>query len=143
MAVAGAEREDMTCMVLVSAPVPEVMCRRTPENEDDPVWQTSAALRLADTLSAIAPLEMITQGRRPVLLVHGAVDDELPVTHLEAWRSALAFTGKPVETIEIAFADALFQPIDADGHVDAEDPWALDLLADVISRWTGRILAGR
>jgi hypothetical protein len=134
-AAASAHHEDLAFLALISAPTPEVMCRRTPENEDDPMWQTSPALRLSEALARLAPLEAITAHRRPVLLVNGAVDTALAATHLEAWRSVLAFTGRPVDAVELAFADALFQAVAPDGGVEDDSGQALDLLAGVVMRW--------
>jgi hypothetical protein len=140
-AAAAARREDLAFLVLVSAPAPEVMGRRTPENEDDPMWNTSPTLRLSDALAGLAPLEAITQHRRPVLVVNGAVDTTLASTHLEAWRAVLAYTGKPVDTVELAFADALFAPIAETGEPDESSPVSLNLLADTVARWTTRAAA--
>lgn len=105
------------------------------------MWNTSPTLRLSDALAGLAPLEAITQHRRPVLVVNGAVDTTLAATHLEAWRAVLAYTGRPVDTIELAFADALFAPVSASGDLDGASADSLNLLAETIARWTTRVAA--
>ena len=82
-ALASSRREDLVLLVCAAAPSAEVMSRRTPENEDDPMWETSATLRLADRLAELAPLEAVTVFARPTLFVQGAVDALLPAAHME------------------------------------------------------------
>lgn len=142
-ACASARREDGSVLVMVAAPAPEVMSRRTPENEDDDMWTASPTLRLADALSTLGPLEQVALRRRPTLVVQGAVDDELPAANLEAWRTALTEAGRPVDALEVGFADALLQWRDEDGALLEGAPQAHDLLADAVSRWTIRALRSR
>ncbi len=118
------------------------MSRRTPENEDDPAWNASPTLRLVDALAALAPLEAVTLTRRPVLLLQGAADESLPATHLEAWRSVLAFTNRSVDA-EIAYADELLQTLDADRQPIPDSTAALDLMAATVARWTAAQIAAR
>lgn len=152
-AAASVQRADLAFLTLVAAPAPEIMSRRTPEDEDSPEWGTSPSLRLADALAGVAPLERIQEHRRPVLLVNGAVDDELPSAHMAAWRNALAEVGAPVDAVEIAFADAAMTWRDAEGAPAEEPaggaarieelPQACETLAQVVSRWAIRALRAR
>jgi hypothetical protein len=142
-AIAGTRRAESALLVLVSAPVPDVMARRTPENEDDPMWERSPTLRLAEALCAAEVLEGVCAQRRPVLLVAGGVDDLLPVEHLEAWRHALAGAGRPVDAVELAFVDSLLRWVDAGGAADAGDSRPRALLAAVVGEWTARALRAR
>ena len=125
-------------LVCACAPSAEVMSRRTPENEDDPAWESSPQLRLADALSALAPLEAVTVNARPSLFVQGAGEGPIGADHLDAWCAALAATGRPAESVEVAFADALLAPVAGPGG-EAPDPDApLDLLAAAVAAWTRR-----
>ncbi|MBL9141102.1 MAG: hypothetical protein JNK53_04485 [Phycisphaerae bacterium] len=142
-AAASGQRTDVVCLALVAAPAPEILCRRTPDDEDDGKWKTSKTLRLAESLSHAAPLEAIVQQRRPVLLVNGAVDDELPALHMEAWRAALAAGGRGVDAVEVAFADSLLRWCESDGSVVRGATQAHDLLADIVGRWTVRTIRSR
>lgn len=152
-AAASAQRGDLAFLAMVATPAPEVMSRRTPEDERDPEWSTSPSLRLADALALVAPLEGIQEHRRPVLLVSGAVDDDLPAHHLEAWRTALSAVGAPVDAVEIAFADTHLAWRVADGvtaderagvaAARAATPQACETLAQVVSRWAIRALRVR
>lgn len=140
-ALAASRRDDLAFLVLAGAPSAEVMSRRTPENEDDPVWETSATLRLADALAALAPLEAVTVGARPTLVAQGAVDALLGAANLEAWRAALAATGRPSDGIEVAFADAFFRPCDDLGRAMTDDDTALGLLSEAIAGWVQRAVS--
>jgi hypothetical protein len=140
-ALAASRRDDLAFLVLAGAPSAEVMSRRTPENEDDPMWESSAALRLADTLSALAPLEAVTVGARPTLVVQGAVDALLGASHLEAWRAALAATGRPSDGMEVAFADAFFRSCHERGAPVADDDASLGILAGAVAEWVQRAVS--
>lgn len=140
-ALAASRRDDLSFLVLAGAPSAEVMSRRTPENEDDAMWETSATLRLADALAALAPLEAVTVGARPTLVVQGAVDALLGAANLEAWRAALAATGRPSDGIEVAFADAFFRPCDERGGPAPDDDAALGILSDAIAGWVQRAVS--
>lgn len=140
-AVASSRLPDLQFLLLACAPSAEVMSRRTPENEDDPQWAASPTLRLADRLAELSPLEAVTVQSRPVLLVQGAVDGSLPAAHLEAWRAALSATGRPADAIEVAFADAFFRPVSADGRVPEDDDRALEVLADAVAGWCPRAVS--
>ena len=59
-ALVAARREDLALLACAAVPSAEVMSRRTPENEDDPKWTASPALRLADRLAEFSPLEAVT-----------------------------------------------------------------------------------
>lgn len=137
-AAAAARVEGLGFLVCAGAPSAEVMTRRTPEDEDDPKWTTSPALRLADGLAELAPLEAVTLHGRPALFVQGAADDLLPAAHLEAWRAALAASGRACDAVEVAFADAWFRTVDADGRPTPGDGSALRLLAAAVSEWVPR-----
>lgn len=134
-AVASARRGDLGFLVCAGAPSAEVMSRRTPEDEDDPKWTSSASLRLADSLSELAPLEAVTSGGRPALFVQGSVDDGLAAAHLEAWRASLAASGRACDAVEVAFADRFFRTIDADGRPLPGNDAGLRLLADTVAVW--------
>lgn len=140
-ALASPRHEDLAFLVLAGAPSAEVMSRRTPENEDDPVWETSATLRLADALAALAPLEAVTVGGRPTLVAQGAVDALLGAANLEAWRAALAATGRPSDGIEVGFADAFFRSCDERGEAILDDDAALGLLSEAIAAWVQRAVS--
>ena len=142
-ASASARFDDLAFLAMAATPAPELMSRRTPENEDDPAWNASPTLRLVDALAALAPLEAVTLTRRPVLLLQGAADDGLPATHLEAWRSVLAFTNKSVDAVEIAYADELLQTLDAERQPIPDSTVALDLLAATVARWTAAQITAR
>lgn len=137
-ALAASRREGLAFVVLASAPSAEVMARRTPENEDDPAWTESRTLRLADALAAMAPLEAVCMDERPVLVVGGAADGVLPVTHLEAWRAALEANQRPVQAIEVAFHDAFMRPV---GPGDGDDGTGLGLMAHTVEQWARRALS--
>ncbi len=139
-ALVAARRDDLAFLVLAAAPVPEVMSRRTSENEDDPAWSESPTLRLVDALSPLSPLQAITAQARPVLLVQGACDESLPVAHMEAWRAALAATGRGADGIEIAFADGFFRMVAPSGAVDRSGDEGHALLAASVAEWTRRTL---
>jgi hypothetical protein len=117
------------------------MSRRTPENEDDPMWETSATLRLADRLAELAPLEAVTVFARPTLFVQGAVDALLPAAHMEAWRAALAATGRTADGIEVALADGYFRMVSAEGDTAPEDDSGLALLTHAVAAWTARTIS--
>lgn len=142
-AIAGTRRPETAFLALVSAPVPDLMARRTPENEDDPMWERSPTLRLAEALCQAEVLESVCSQRRPVLLVAGAVDDLLPAEHLEAWRRALANTGRPVDSVELSFVDPLMRWVDADGAPASADSRPVRLLAEAVEAWTMRTLRAR
>ena len=139
-ALAAARREDLAILVFAAAPSAEVMSRRTPENEHDPMWTDSPALRLAEQLAELSPLEAVTVAARPALFVQGAVDTLLPAAHLEAWRAALSATGRASDGVEVAFADAFFRPVDDQGITDVASEEARALLRDAVAAWTGRTL---
>lgn len=140
-ALASSRREDLALLVCAAAPSAEVMSRRTPENEDDPMWETSATLRLADRLAELAPLEAVTVFPRPTLFVQGAVDALLPAAHMEAWRAALAATGRTADGIEVALADGYFRMVSADGDTASEDDSGLALLSEAVAAWTARTIS--
>jgi hypothetical protein len=140
-ALASSRREDLAMLVCAAAPSAEVMSRRTPENEDDPMWETSATLRLADRLAELAPLEAVTVFPRPTLFVQGAVDALLPAAHMEAWRAALAATGRTADGIEVALADGYFRMVSAEGDTAPEDDSGLALLTDAVAAWTARTIS--
>lgn len=140
-AVLASRRDDLAFIVLAGAPVPEVMSRRTSENEDDPMWTESPSLRLVDGLSALAPLESITVEARPLLVVQGAADATFGAAHLEGWRAALLATGRAADAVEIAFADGFFRSVDAGGEVDPADEQGLELLQRLSGEWTQRALS--
>lgn len=140
-AVASSRLAELQFLLLACTPSAEVMGRRTPENEDDPRWTTSPTLRLADRLSELSPLEAVTVQARPVLFAQGAVDGALPAAHLEAWRAALSATGRPADAVEVAFADAFFRPVAADGSVPEDDDRALEVLAAAAAAWCSRALS--
>ena len=125
-------------LVCACAPSAEVLSRRTPENEDDPAWETSPELRLADALSALAPLEAVTVNSRPSLFVQGAGDGPIGTEHLEAWCAALAATGRPADSVEVAFADALLGPVAGPGGEPPDADAPLELLAAAVDAWTQR-----
>lgn len=137
-AVAASRIEGIGFLACAGAPSAEVMTRRTPEDEDDPKWSTSATLRLADGLAERAPLEAVTAGGRPALFVQGAADGALPAAHLDAWRAALAASGRPCDAVEVAFADAFFRTLDADGRIEPGDGGGLRLLAAAVTEWVAR-----
>jgi fermentation-respiration switch protein FrsA (DUF1100 family) len=140
-ALASSRREDLAMLVCAAAPSAEVMSRRTPENEDDPMWETSATLRLADRLAELAPLEAVTVFPRPTLFVQGAVDALLPAAHMEAWRAALAATGRTADGIEVALADGYFRMVSAEGDTAPEDDSGLALLTHAVAAWTARTIS--
>ena len=140
-ALASSRREDLALLVCAAAPSAEVMSRRTPENEDDPMWETSATLRLADRLAELAPLEAVSIFARPTLFVQGAVDTLLPAAHMEAWRAALMATGRPGDGIEVALADGYFRMMSAEGDISPADDTGLALLSDAVAGWTARVIS--
>ena len=140
-AVLASRRDDLAFLVLAGAPVPEIMSRRTPENEDDPMWADSPSLRLVDGLSALAPLESVTVEARPLLVVQGAADATFRATHLEGWRAALLATGRTADAVEVAFADGFFRSIGPGGDVDSVDEAGLALLQRTASDWVSRVLS--
>ncbi len=142
-AAASARRADLACLGLVCAPSPDLLARKTPENEDDEMWETSLTLRLADSLTHVEPLTAIAKHRRPVLLVSGAVDDDVPASHLESWRTALGASGRGVDAVEVGFADSLLRWRQADGELLEGAPQAHDELAAIVSRWTQRTLRAK
>lgn len=137
-ALAASRREGVAFVALASAPSAEVMARRTPENEDDPAWNESRTLRLADALAAMAPLEAVCMDDRPVLVAGGAADAVLPVAHLEAWRAALEANHRPVTALEVAFHDAFMRPA---GAAAEDDGTGLELLAHAVGRWARRAVS--
>lgn len=128
-------------LVCAGAPSAEVMSRRTPENEDDPAWESSPSLRLADELAAMAPLEAVTVNARPVLLVQGAADGPIGADHLDAWCAALAATGRPADAVEVAFADALFAPAAGPGGERPAEEAILGIVADAVASWVDRAVS--
>jgi len=137
VALASGRLPGLAFLVLASAPAAEVMTRRTPEDEDDPRWERSPTLRLADALAAQSPLEAVTVHPRPVLLVNGAVDTVLPAAHLESWRAALDAPQQRVEAVEVAFADAFMRAISERGALEADAGWDPAVIAaEAIERWT-------
>jgi dienelactone hydrolase len=140
-AVLASRRDDLAFLVLAGAPVPEIMSRRTSENEDDPMWAESPSLRLVDGLSALAPLESITVETRPLLVVQGAADATFGAAHLEGWRAALLATGRQADASEVAFADGFFRSVGVDGGVEAGDEAAISLLRQAVADWVGRLLS--
>lgn len=128
-------------LVCAGAPSAEVMSRRTPENEDDPAWETSPPLRLADELAAMAPLEAVTVNARPALFVQGAADGPFGTDHLDAWCAALAATGRPADAVEVAFADAAFGPVAGPGGERPGEEATLALLAETVGAWVSRAVS--
>jgi hypothetical protein len=137
-AVLAGRLPSLAFLACAGSPSAEVMGRRTPENEDDPVWETSPTLRLADALAALAPLEAVTVHARPSLFVQGAVGDPIGTEHLEAWRASLAATGRPADAVEVAFTDALFAPVAAPGDIVGEPDGGRALLAAAVASWAER-----
>lgn len=141
-ALASGRLPGLAFLVLASAPSAEVMTRRTPEDEDDPRWEQSPTLRLADALAAQSPLEAVTVHPRPVLVVNGAVDTVLPATHLESWRAGLDATVQRVDAVEVAFADAFLRAIGERGTIEDEPEWDPAVVAaEAIERWTRGVLS--
>jgi len=140
-AVASSRLPELQFLALACTPSAEVMSRRTPENEDDPQWTSSPTLRLADRLAELSPLEAVTVQARPVFLGQGAVDGVLPAAHLEAWRAALSATGRPADALEVAFADAFFRPVGADGSPADDDDRGLEVLAGAVGAWVSRAVS--
>ena len=67
----------------------------------DKLKELDATYTLASNrLAELAPLEAVTVFPRPTLFVQGAVDSLLPAAHKEAWRAALAATGRTADGIE-------------------------------------------
>jgi hypothetical protein len=73
-----------------------------------------------------------------VLVVGGAADGVLPVTHLEAWRAALEANQRPVQAIEVAFHDAFMRPV---GSGAGDDGTGLGLMAHTVEQWARRALS--
>jgi hypothetical protein len=134
------QRDDLAFVVLAGAPVPEVMSRRTSENEDDPAWSESPALRLVDGLAALAPLEALTVETRPVLVLQGAADATFGAAHLEGWRAALLATGRAADAAEVAFVDGFFRPALRDEPALARES-GLALLRDAVAAWAARAVS--
>ena len=128
-ALAAARHEELLLLVCVGAPSAEIMSRRTPENEDDSMWTSSATLQLIEQLADLAPLEAVGVFPRPSFFVQGAVD---------AWRAAISATGRSADGVEIGFTDAFFRCIDADGAIDVHGEEGRSLLADAVANWVAR-----
>jgi hypothetical protein len=139
-ALVASRRDDLAFVVLAGAPVPEVMSRRTPENEDDPAWDESPALRLVDGLAALAPLEAVTVEMRPVLVLQGAADATFGAAHLEGWRAALLATGRVAEAMELAFVDGFFRSVLHDERALAREA-GLVMLRDAVAAWATRAVS--
>lgn len=142
-AAASGRRADLACLALVCAPSPDLLARKTPENEDDEMWETSLTLRLADSLTHVEPLAAIAKHRRPVLLVSGAVDDDVPASHMESWRTALGASGRGIDSVEVGFADSLLRWRQSDGALLEGGAQAHDELAAIVSKWAVRTLRAR
>lgn len=137
-ALASARYEDLALLICVGAPSAEIMSRRTPENEDDPMWTSSATLQLIEQLADLAPLEAIGVFPRPSFFVQGASDELLSAAHFEAWRAALTATGRPADGIEIGFTDAFFRGVDAAGATDMHGEEGRSLMAGAVATWVAR-----
>lgn len=137
-ALAAARREDLQLLVCVGAPSAEIMSRRTAENEDDPMWTSSVTLQLIEQLADLAPLEAVGVFSRPAFFVQGAADELLSAAHLEAWRAALAITGRTGDGVEIGFTDAFFRGVDASGAIDMHGEEGRSLMADAVATWVAR-----
>jgi hypothetical protein len=61
--------------------------------------------------------------------------------HLEAWRAALSATGRPADALEVAFADAFFRPVGADGSPADDDDRGLEVLAGAVGAWVSRAVS--
>jgi hypothetical protein len=137
-ALAAARHEELLLLVCAGAPSAEIMSRRTPENEDDSMWTSSATLQLIEQLADLAPLEAVGVFPRPSFFVQGAVDELLTAAHFEAWRAAITATGRSADGVEIGFTDAFFRCVDAGGAIDVHGEEGRSLLADAVAGWLAR-----
>ena len=137
-ALAAARHEELLLLVCAGAPSAEIMSRRTPENEDDSMWTSSATLQLIEQLAELAPLEAVGVFPRPSFFVQGAVDELLSAAHFEAWRAAITATGRSADGVEIGFTDAFFRCVDAGGAIDVHGEEGRSLLADAVAGWVAR-----
>jgi hypothetical protein len=136
--LAAARHEELLLLVCVGAPSAEIMSRRTPENEDDSMWTSSATLQLIEQLADLAPLEAVGVFARPSFFVQGAVDELLTAAHFEAWRAAITATGRSADGVEIGFTDAFFRCVDAGGAIDVHGEEGRSLLAEAVASWVAR-----
>jgi hypothetical protein len=65
----------------------------------------------------------------------------LPAGHMEAWRAALAATGRTADGIEVALVDGYFRVVSAEGIMAPEDDSGLALLSDAVAGWTARTIS--
>jgi hypothetical protein len=70
--------------------------------------------------------------------LQGAVDELLTAAHFEAWRAAIAATGRSADGVEIGFTDAFFRCVDAGGAIDVHGEEGRSLLADAVASWVAR-----
>jgi dipeptidyl aminopeptidase/acylaminoacyl peptidase len=54
---------------------------------------------------SISPLEEVDKVNVPILLIHGDVDQRVPLEHAEKYRDALVDAGKPHTYLELEGAD--------------------------------------